>query len=106
MRVIRCDSLVVCHFRTEDYGCRIVGQAYRLPGAGVNWKARGLAGEAPALQHSFPQINRYRKLRARGPHSLGSARVSRGNASSARTERLLAVMSFVCEFISSQVHSN
>lgn len=29
---------------------QIVGQAHRLLGAGVNWKARGLAGEAPALQ--------------------------------------------------------
>src|SRR5713101_7595025 len=30
--VFRRDSLVVCHFRTEDYGCGIVGQAHRLSG--------------------------------------------------------------------------
>jgi hypothetical protein len=53
---------------------QLVGQAHRLPGADVNRKARGWAGEAPALQLLFrvelepvrPILPLFDKARANG----------------------------------------
>ncbi len=56
-----------------------VGQAHRLPDGEMNWKARGLARGAPALQSSYDAENATVFAEHEGPRKLSGLTVRNAN---------------------------